>query len=374
MQFENIANLTLANSNLLGVNATDSLNIISFVNTSTANIDGWSSTRCIAGDVLWFQNNNAYEAGSLVTVADAHFSDSSGGSIGISNHSASIRNSTFNNISGDGRLDSAIYHDNLDDARLEVLDCTFTNLVNNAYAPAIMVRRADLYLARSSFVNCTAGFAVVFIDNDELLAGGFNSNETATVESCLFENNSASNGSSVLYHLGKDQFPFQQLNVYNSMFRGNTAAMGGAVTLLAVGFAEVVGCTFEDNASIGGLGAVYNYGWPEQASAATDWPPFSPLPLFSMAIRHCISAAPPVPDQSSCSTLLQISHRWACQAAHFPALPCTCPVADIAHPPRCIVNLLRRLSCLDMYHALCCCMACWHQLCWKICNKSSAHP
>lgn len=271
IQFDNIANLTLTNSNILGVNVSTPSNVVHFVNTSTVTVTDLSSRECeVSGFILYFENNNAYEAGSLVSIQASHLSDSSSGGVGISNHSVSIRDSTFDNISSDNRLTSAITHQNYDDSHLEVSNCSFLNLANSDWVAAIKIARADMYIDASTFINCTAGFAVVFIDNYPLLAGGYNRNETVTVENCNFEDCNATNGLSVLYHLGKDMFPYQQLNVYNSIFRSNTASMGGAITLLAVGFADIVGCTFEENASLGGLGALYAYGWPEQASVVSD--------------------------------------------------------------------------------------------------------
>lgn len=296
VQFEDTTNFTLANSSIVGINAAKSSNILNFVNTSRITVTDFSSRECnVSGFVLAFDNYNAYEADSLVTVEASQFSDSAAGSIGIFNHSASIRDSTFNSISVYGHLSSTIWHVNQDDSRLEVSNCSFTNLVNNNGVPAIHVARADMYISTSSFINCTAGFAVVHIDNDPLLNGSYNSNETVTVESSVFANCNASNGNSVLYHLGKDLTPHQQLNVYNSVFRNNIAAIGGAVTVLAVGFAEVVGCTFEENASLGGLGALYAYGWPEQASAIS--PCYSFLSPFGSTCLQtpCTPPLPPAP-------------------------------------------------------------------------------
>lgn len=162
-----------------------------------------------------------------------------------------------------------LYHNNTDGSFLSVHNCTFTNLQSlGEHAPSVVASlRSSATITNTSFVNCTASYAVVYIGNQPLQSGTYLSNETTTLDGCTFLHCTAVQGA--LYHLGKAAHPLQRLNLYNNKLIGNTASYGGAVTTFAVGTVQVVACNFEANYAVWGLSAFYVYGWSNQLTYFT---------------------------------------------------------------------------------------------------------
>lgn len=110
-------------------------------------------------------------------------------------------------------------------------NCTFVNVNAEGTAAVVVALHANAVLQSSQFVNCSASYAVVVVESVPLLNGSFAFNETLTVDDCHFLD--CSGVQSVLYMLGKDEDPTQQLNVFNSRFHSNSAYYGAAITTFA---------------------------------------------------------------------------------------------------------------------------------------------
>lgn len=263
-------NATLEDSRLINISITGLGSIVTFINSTNATISNLTSYNCDV-PLIVTSSNLAGDINSTFLVQNSHFSDAPSGGVSVTYQNFTVRDTVFDRIvaAPDSTSGQVLHHDNSDGSFLSVHNCTFQNIQSEGeHAPVVVASyRASLSITDSQFNNCTASYAVVYIDNQPLLSGGYLTNETATIDGCTFVACTAVQGA--VYHLGKDAHPVQRLNLYNSQFMSNKASYGGAVTTFAVGTVQVVACVFEGNYATWGLSAFYVYGWSDQVTYFT---------------------------------------------------------------------------------------------------------
>jgi hypothetical protein len=79
--------------------------------------------------------------------------------------------------------------------------------------------------------------------------------ELASISSCLFTNLSSKSGGAVYLEF---QQPASKVLIQASTFRGNIAQTGGALTLVGVHQADLVGSTFGENEASESGGAIFS--------------------------------------------------------------------------------------------------------------------
>ncbi|KAL0042507.1 hypothetical protein WJX79_001789 [Trebouxia sp. C0005] len=204
----------------------------------------------------------------ITPVQSSAFSNSSSGAFHVVWQHLTIKNTTFDNLEATS-ADATLHHNNTDGSFLAIDNCTFSNIysLGNNLSVLVGIARPNMLMTNTQFIDCTASFAVVNIRKLPLFNGSYLANETATIDGCSFANCSASQG--VLYMLGDNTMPAQQMNLYHSKFVGNQGFYGGAVTLFAVSVVQVFDCLFQDNYAMWGLSAFYVYGWVQQVTYFT---------------------------------------------------------------------------------------------------------
>lgn len=261
LEFVNVDNITLGSSQFINVNMTHLGYIATFTNTSTALVDQLTSYGCTNWIALCFANSIEAAPNSLVKIQSSQFHDTMAGAALVEYHNLTIQDSTFTNVNS---TDPLIYI-NDDSSHLEMSNCTFENVVTPEEGPPsssiIAVLRSDVTITNSSFINCSANYAVLSISNDPItstdpaLNGTWLANETVTIDGCTFYDNFGFQAP--IYMLGKDTNPTQTLNIYNSNFTDNAGYVGAAVTAFAVGTVQISNCIFEANEALSGMGAIY---------------------------------------------------------------------------------------------------------------------
>ena len=218
-------------------------------NINEVTVEDFSASGCTGAAIL--QSSNSV-AGGLVQLKSSRFSQSVGTGIRVSNQSLTIQDTSFSSLSG-----SAVDHDNEDFSRLELTGCTFTNMQGQS-SNIVSVTRADM-LVSECYINNNSAISVVAVEPKFSSVTSASANETVTVLSSTFFNNSASR--SVVYMQGFDGDLNQVMHLYNSNFTNNTAQqLGAAVTAVSVKKVEVQGCMFTNNTAELGFGALYVYG------------------------------------------------------------------------------------------------------------------
>lgn len=262
--------MTLENSRLLNINVTGLGSIVTFTNSTNATVSNLTSSGCNAWQIL-SSFNTAGEVNSNFFVQNSHFTDAPSGGIYVTYQNFTVTDTVFDNLvaAPHSTVDAVLHHDNTDGSFLSVHNCTFTNLQSfGKYAQvAIGSFHSSVMITDSRFINCSASYAIININDHALLNGSYKANETTTIDGCTSINCTSTQGA--VYLIGKDSQPVQRMNLYNSVFIGNTADYGGAVTLFAVATVQVVGCTFEANYAIWGLSAFYVFGWTDQITYFT---------------------------------------------------------------------------------------------------------
>lgn len=263
-------NITVEDSRLLNVNLAGLSTLIAFNSSSNITVRNLTSYGCPASLIL-LSTNTAEQLNSNLLVQKCHFSDAQSGGIYVTYQNVTIKDTLFDSLvaAPSSTVRPVLYHNNTDGSSLAIHNCTFRNIWSlGEYAQSVVASfRSSATITNSTFNNCTASYAIVYIGNQPLLQEKYLTNETTTVDGCLFSRCNTTQGA--VYHLGKAAHPVQQLNLYNSMFVHNTASYGGAVTTFAVGTVQVVSCRFEANYAIWGLSAVYVYGWSNQITYFT---------------------------------------------------------------------------------------------------------
>ena len=268
--FKNASNVTLEDSRLINIQGLDLNSIVTFTSCANVTVSNMTSYGCEAWQVL-ASFNKPQDPSSLFLVQASRFTSSESGGIYVTYHNLTVRDTVFDSLvaSINSTADTVLHHDNTDGSFTTIENCTFSNTqsLGKYSSSAVGIFRPNLLISHSRFINCTAAYAVVNIMNFPLLNGSYPANGTATIESCTFQGNKATQ--SCLYMIGKESTPTQQLNLYNSRFVGNTANYGAAVTSFAVGTVQVVSCVFEANFAAWGLSALYVYGWVQQLTYFT---------------------------------------------------------------------------------------------------------
>lgn len=267
--FVGTSNLTLEDSQLLDINFIQLASIISFVNTTNVTVTNLTTSGCTVNQVLSFTSQPIQTA--QVLIQSSLFSNLHSGGINATYTGLTVRDSVFENMhaADNTTVLGLLHHNNTDGSALAIHNCTFSNIEFDTLHPSgvIWSARPSVTLTDSMFTNCSTQYAVVSVYAFALTNDSYLSNETVLIDRCTFSNNSATQG--ILYHLGKDSNPSQELHLYNSQFVGNSASEGSGVTAFAVGVIRVVSCEFSDNWSSNGVSAFYVYGWVEQVTYFT---------------------------------------------------------------------------------------------------------
>ena len=268
--FQHASNVTLEHSRLLNIQGLDLESIITFSSCTDTVVTNMTSFGCQAWQIL-SSFNKQEDPNSLFLVQSSNISCSASGGVYVIYHDFTIADTVFDSLiqSDNSTVDTVLHHDNTDGGFSTIQNCTFSNTqsLGNYSKSTVGLYTPNSLIVNSSFINCTADYAVVAIYNFPLVNGSYSANGTATIDGCTFQGNNASQ--SPVYMIGKDSSPTQQLNLYNTKFIGNTANYGGGATAFAVGTVQVVGCLFENNFSPWGLSAMYVYGWVQQLTYFT---------------------------------------------------------------------------------------------------------
>ena len=268
--FQHVNNVTLHDSSLSGISVPGLGSIVNFSNSSNITVSNLTSYGCVADQILTSTSTQA-QTNSQFWVLSSCFSKSYAGAISVVWQHLTLKDSTFDGLiaAENSSVETIVHHNNTDGSFLVIDNCTFANIqsLGNNMSVAVSTTRPQLMMTGSRFINCSASYAVVNIRQMPLMNGSYLANETATIVGCSFINCSSVQGA--LYMLGENSNPTQQMNLYHSVFTGNQASYGSAVTLFAVGTVQVVGCLFNNNYATRGLSAFYVYGWVQQVTYFT---------------------------------------------------------------------------------------------------------
>ena len=253
--------LTLDYSHIINVNADATKSIIAFSNPDQVIIDNLSTSGCLAPYIL-LASSSAAHTSSSVTLQNSYFGYASAGGISARSQNLSVHNTVF-----DGFTDGdAIHHNSTGSARLEVTNCSFTDLDSAEQRCAIVLTRADARISDCNFTRCDA-WSLMSVSTETSSVQQSSANETVTVDGCTFVNNTAK--LSLAYMAGMDDDPQQSVHLYNSHFTGNHANQTGGVSLKSMKSVTAQGCTFENITVPTGLGALYVYGSAAQVTFLT---------------------------------------------------------------------------------------------------------